>query len=123
MNKIIELKNISKEYDGETVLDNVSLDIYDKQFITLLGPSGCGKTTTLRMIGGFTQPDSGELFFEGKKMNEVMEKLTLDPDNKVLLKQYGSLENQYANKQGYDYEYLIHMMISKFGFSKESVSK
>ena len=71
MNKIIELKNISKEYDGETVLDNVSLDIYDKQFITLLGPSGCGKTTTLRMIGGFTQPDSGELFFEGKKMNEV----------------------------------------------------
>ena len=60
-----------------------------------------------------------EVIAIGKKMNEVMEKLTSDPDNKVLLKQYGSLENQYANKQGYDYEYLIHMMISKFGFSKE----
>ena len=53
MKKIIELKNISKEFDGETVLTGLNLDIYDKQFITLLGPSGCGKTTTLRIIGGF----------------------------------------------------------------------
>ena len=67
MKRIIELKNISKEFDGEKVLDNLNLDIYDKQFITLLGPSGCGKTTTLRMIGGFTQPDMGEVYFEGKK--------------------------------------------------------
>ena len=64
-----------------------------------------------------------EVIAIGKKMNEVMEKLTSDPDNKVLLKQYGSLENQYANKQGYDYEYLIHMMISKFGFSKEDYNR
>ena len=59
MKKIIELKNITKVFDGETVLDNLNLDIYDSQFITLLGPSGCGKTTTLRIIGGFTEPDSG----------------------------------------------------------------
>ena len=48
MNKIIELKNISKSFDGEMVLDNISLDIHDNEFITLLGPSGCGKTTTDR---------------------------------------------------------------------------
>ena len=53
MKKIIELKNISKAFDGEMVLDNISLDIHDNEFITLLGPSGCGKTTTLRIIGGF----------------------------------------------------------------------
>lgn len=71
MKKIVELKEITKEFDGEKVLDNLSLDIYDKQFITLLGPSGCGKTTTLRIIGGFEEPDSGEVFFEGKKINHV----------------------------------------------------
>ena len=61
MKKIIELKNISKAFDGESVLDNISLDIYDNEFITLLGPSGCGKTTTLRIIGGFTHPDQGDV--------------------------------------------------------------
>ena len=71
MKKIIELKGITKEFDGECVLDNLSLDIYDKQFITLLGPSGCGKTTTLRIIGGFEEPDSGDLFFENVKINHI----------------------------------------------------
>ena len=71
MKKIIELKNISKAFDGEMVLDNISLDIYDNEFITLLGPSGCGKTTTLRMIGGFTQPDSGDVIFMGERINDV----------------------------------------------------
>ena len=56
--KIIELRNVSKSFDGETVLKNLSLDIHDKEFITLLGPSGCGKTTTLRIIGGFVEPDN-----------------------------------------------------------------
>ena len=71
MKKIIELKNISKEFDSEKVLDNITLDIYDKQFVTLLGPSGCGKTTTLRIVGGFETPDSGEVLFEGKKINDL----------------------------------------------------
>ena len=67
--RIIELKNISKSYDGETVLDGIDLDIHDKEFVTFLGPSGCGKTTTLRIIAGFETPDSGEVFFEGAKIN------------------------------------------------------
>ena len=69
--KLIELKNISKSYDGETVLDNIDLYITDKEFVTLLGPSGCGKTTTLRIIGGFETPDVGEVFFDGKKINDI----------------------------------------------------
>ena len=71
MKKIIELKNITKEFDGERVLNSINLDIYDKQFVTLLGPSGCGKTTTLRMIGGFETPDEGDVMFEGKRINDV----------------------------------------------------
>ena len=69
--KLIELKNITKAFDGETVLDDISLYICDNEFITLLGPSGCGKTTTLRIIGGFEQPDQGDVMFEGKRINNV----------------------------------------------------
>ena len=71
MDKIIELKNITKSYDGQVVLDDISLDIYDNEFITLLGPSGCGKTTTLRLIGGFETPDSGDILFGGERINDV----------------------------------------------------
>jgi len=70
-NKIIELKNITMEYEGEQVLKGISLDIHDKEFVTLLGPSGCGKTTTLRIVGGFITPDSGDVFFGGKRVNDV----------------------------------------------------
>ena len=73
MNKevCIRLNGISKAYDGETILNNIELEIHDKEFITLLGPSGCGKTTTLRIIGGFETPDSGDVFFDGKRINDV----------------------------------------------------
>ena len=71
MKKIIELKNISKSFDGEPVLDGISLDIHDNEFITLLGPSGCGKTTTLRIIGGFETPDEGDVIFMGERINDV----------------------------------------------------
>ena len=71
MDKIIELKNISKAFDGELILDDISLTIYDNEFITLLGPSGCGKTTTLRLIGGFEHPDKGEIAFMGERINDV----------------------------------------------------
>ena len=71
MKKIIELKNISKSFDGVTVLDNINLDIYDNEFLTLLGPSGCGKTTTLRLIGGFDTPDNGDVIFMGEKINDM----------------------------------------------------
>lgn len=69
--KIIELRNVSKSFDGETVLKNLSLDIHDKEFITLLGPSGCGKTTTLRIIGGFVEPDEGDVCFMGERINDI----------------------------------------------------
>ena len=68
---LIRLQGVSKAFDGETVLDNVCLDIHDKEFITLLGPSGCGKTTTLRIIGGFETPDSGTVYFDGKEINDL----------------------------------------------------
>lgn len=68
---IIDLKNITKEYNGVTVLDNINLYIRKNEFLTLLGPSGCGKTTTLRIIGGFEQPASGKVIFEGKDITTV----------------------------------------------------
>ena len=71
MEKIIELRNISKSFDGELVLDNINLDIYDNEFLTLLGPSGCGKTTTLRLIGGFETPDEGDVIFMKERINDV----------------------------------------------------
>lgn len=72
MNKnIISLENIAVSFDGERILNDISLDIRDKEFVTLLGPSGCGKTTTLRIIGGFLQPDSGSIKFEGKEINNI----------------------------------------------------
>lgn len=70
-NKLIELKNISMEFNGEPVLRGINLDIHDKEFVTLLGPSGCGKTTTLRIIGGFINPDEGDVIFNGKRINDV----------------------------------------------------
>ena len=71
MKKIVELKNISKSFDGEKVLDSINLDIYDNEFLTLLGPSGCGKTTTLRIIGGFESADEGDVIFMGERINDV----------------------------------------------------
>jgi spermidine/putrescine transport system ATP-binding protein len=71
MQKIIEIRNVSKSFDGELVLDRINLDIYDNEFVTLLGPSGCGKTTTLRLIGGFEQPDEGEIVFMGETINDL----------------------------------------------------
>ncbi|MBQ9804909.1 MAG: ABC transporter ATP-binding protein [Clostridia bacterium] len=70
-NVLIRLNGISKSFDGESVLDCINLEIHDKEFITLLGPSGCGKTTTLRMIGGFEYPDTGDVFFDGERINDV----------------------------------------------------
>ena len=69
--KIIELKNVAKSFDGEIILDHINLDVHEKEFMTLLGPSGCGKTTTLRIIAGFVTPDTGDVVFEGTKINDV----------------------------------------------------
>ena len=68
---IVDLKDIRMSFDGEVVLDGINLSIKDGEFVTLLGPSGCGKTTTLRIIAGFASPDSGDVFFEGKRINSL----------------------------------------------------
>ena len=70
-NKIIELKNVSKSFDGQVVLDNINLYICDNEFLTLLGPSGCGKTTTLRIIAGFETADEGDVIFLGDNINNL----------------------------------------------------
>jgi len=86
---LIDLQHISKSFDGEMVLDDLNLSIKENSFVTLLGPSGCGKTTTLRIIGGFTTPDTGKVIFEGqdatrippnkRQLNTVFQKYALFP--------------------------------------------
>ena len=69
--ELIRLTNLVMEFDGERILDSINLYINDREFLTLLGPSGCGKTTTLRVIGGFLTPTSGDVLFDGKRINDV----------------------------------------------------
>ena len=69
--ELIRLENICKSFDGEKVLDNLNLSIHENEFVTLLGPSGCGKTTTLRILGGFTTPDSGRVIFDGEDITSL----------------------------------------------------
>ena len=87
--RMIHLENVSKEFDGVTVLNDINLYIRKKEFVTLLGPSGCGKTTTLRIIGGFEYPTTGKVTFDGKditnlppykrRVNTVFQKYALFP--------------------------------------------
>lgn len=86
---VFELRNITKAYDDNIVLDDLNLIVKKNEFLTLLGPSGCGKTTTLRLMGGFETPDYGQIIFEGKdithlepyerKVNTVFQKYALFP--------------------------------------------
>lgn len=71
MKKLIQFKNIVKEFDGKLVLKGVNLDIYENEFVTLLGPSGCGKTTLLRILGGFLTQNEGEVLFDGQEISKV----------------------------------------------------
>lgn len=66
---IVSLKDIFVRFDGEVIINHINLDICEKEFVTILGPSGCGKTTTLRIIGGFVEPESGDVIFDGKRIN------------------------------------------------------
>jgi spermidine/putrescine transport system ATP-binding protein len=68
---IIKLENIVKSYNSDIAVNDISLDIYENEFVTLLGPSGCGKTTTLRMIGGFESPDKGNIIIDNKIINDL----------------------------------------------------
>lgn len=68
---VISLRDIFVRFDGEVILNHINLDIKEKEFVTILGPSGCGKTTTLRIIGGFVEPESGDVIFDGKRINNL----------------------------------------------------
>ena len=69
--ELIQLNDISKSFDGQMVLDELNLSIHENEFVTLLGPSGCGKTTTLRILGGFANPDKGNVIFDGQDITHV----------------------------------------------------
>jgi len=69
--ELIRLQDLVMEFDGERILDGINLCINDHEFLTLLGPSGCGKTTTLRIIGGFLNPTSGDVYFDGQRINDM----------------------------------------------------
>ncbi len=87
--KLIEFRDIVKNFDGQIVLKGVNLDIYENEFVTLLGPSGCGKTTLLRILGGFLDADEGKVIFDGeeiskkppyqRELNTVFQKYALFP--------------------------------------------
>ena len=68
--KLIEFRNIVKNFDGQIVLKGINLDIYENEFVTLLGPSGCGKTTLLRILGGFLEADEGKVIFAGEEISQ-----------------------------------------------------
>ena len=92
--KIIQFKNIVKDFDGQIVLKGIDLDIYENEFVTLLGPSGCGKTTLLRILGGFIEPTEGHVIFDGqdilklpphkRELNTVFQKYALFPHMKCI---------------------------------------
>ena len=71
MAKLIEIDNLTKEFNGQVVLKGIHLEINEKEFVTLLGPSGCGKTTTLRILGGFEEANGGTVLFDGQDISKV----------------------------------------------------
>lgn len=94
--KLIEFRNIVKNFDGQIVLKGVNLDIYEKEFVTLLGPSGCGKTTLLRVLGGFLDADEGKVIFDGE---EISQKPPYERDLNTVFQKYALFPhlNVYEN--------------------------
>jgi len=130
---LIELINVHKNFGDTKILDNINMYILKNEFLTLLGPSGCGKTTTLRIIGGFEFPSSGDLLFEGKslletpphkrKVNTVFQKYALFPhmnvfDNiafglKIKKMEKSEIENKVKN---------ILNLVNLTGYEKRSIT-
>ena len=133
-NKIIELKDIAVSFDGEPVLKHLDLSISDGEFVTLLGPSGCGKTTTLRIIAGFITPDNGDVFFDGKRVNDVppykrtvntiFQRYALFPHLNVYENVAFGMRVQKKSKQEIE-ETVTRMLelVNLKGFEKRSVAK
>lgn len=91
-NHILEIRDLTKDYDGKVILHGISFNVHEGEFITLLGPSGCGKSTTLNIIGGREKPNSGQVFFEGKDLSPI-------PSNK---RQINTIFQNYALFPQYD---------------------
>ena len=133
MKEIITLKDIVVSFDGEQVLDHLNLSIRDGEFVTLLGPSGCGKTTTLRIIGGFVTPDSGDVFFDGTRINDlpaykrrvntIFQRYALFPHMNVYENvAFGLRVQKKSNKEiAETVEQMLHMVNLK-GFEKRGVN-
>ena len=131
---LIDLKNISKEYDSVKVLKDIDLYIRKKEFLTLLGPSGCGKTTTLRIIGGFETPTTGEVLFGGKdiahlppykrQVNTVFQKYALFPHLNVFENVAFPLREKKVPKDEIEarVEEMLSMVALK-GFEHRSVTR
>lgn len=129
---IIELKGISKTFDDNLVLDNINLCIKENEFLTLLGPSGCGKTTTLRIIAGFEESDSGELLFNGtdistlppykRQVNTVFQKYALFPHMNVYENIAFGLKIKKLSKSEIDNKVKnILKLVSLEGFEKRNI--
>ncbi len=142
MKKLIELKGITKAFNGQVVLKGIDLDIYENEFVTLLGPSGCGKTTTLRIIGGFEKPSSGDVLFNGMSVadlpphkrptNTVFQRYALFPHLDVYENvAFGlRLRKDYQKMASKDREALIKEKVTKYlqmvglvGYETRSVNK
>ncbi len=126
--KILELKNVTKSYDGNVILDHFNLSINEDEFVTFLGPSGCGKTTTLRIIGGFETMQEGKLLLDGQEIenlpshkrpiNTVFQKYALFPHLNVYDNiAFGLRNNIYSNV----YDIGMMNMMEEYSFSEEEV--
>ncbi|MBX7405747.1 ABC transporter ATP-binding protein [Clostridium chauvoei] len=129
---IIELEGVSKKYGDNNVLDNLSLSIKKNEFLTLLGPSGCGKTTTLKIIAGFEQADSGKLLFDGKdisslppykrQVNTVFQKYALFPHMNIYENIAFGLTIKKINKNEIDKKVKEMLkLVSLEGFEKRNI--
>jgi spermidine/putrescine transport system ATP-binding protein len=130
---ILQLSALTKEYNGNLVVDKLDLSIQRNEFVTLLGPSGCGKTTTLRMIGGFEKPSSGEIYFDGKplshipanarEVNTVFQKYALFPHMNIYHNIAFGLKIKKLPKQEIDQRVRDALaMISLRGFEERAIS-
>ena len=131
---LIELKDITVSFDGEKILDNLSLYIRDGEFVTLLGSSGCGKTTTLRIIAGFIEPDEGQVFFDSKditgvppykrEVNTIFQRYALFPHLNVFENiAYGLRVRKFPKAFIEEEVTKMLQLVGLAGFEKRSVTK
>ena len=131
--KLIQFKNIVKDFDGQLVLKGINLDIYENEFVTLLGPSGCGKTTLLRILGGFLEASEGHVIFDGediaqlppykRELNTVFQKYALFPHMNVYDNIAFGLKIKKMSKDVIEQKVLKMLkLINLEGFEKKDVT-